>query len=153
MPARDLEGDVRDLRAKIATLIDEATQNERLLKRSQERELELLKAESLAQLLEAICKGLRTSYGLECVTLLLWDPEHEIRHLLIADHMSPTDFPQVIFADSVVGVAPQFSSFHKPWLGPYMGCDHQLLFPGALNVRSIALIPLRRQDRDRKSVV
>jgi two-component system cell cycle response regulator len=147
MPARDLESDLRELRGKIATLIDEAGQNERLLKRSQERELELLKTENLGQLLEAVCKGLKASYALERVTLLLWDPEHEIRHLLIADHMSPSDFPQVIFADSVVGVAPQFNSFHKPWLGPYMGCDHQLLFPGATNVRSIALIPLRRQDR------
>jgi diguanylate cyclase (GGDEF)-like protein len=28
-----------------------------------------------------------------------------------------------------------------------MGCDHQLLFPGASGLRSVALIPLRRQDR------
>ena len=49
MSARDLEGEVRELRARIATLVDEAANNERLLKRSQERELELLKAENLAQ--------------------------------------------------------------------------------------------------------
>lgn len=147
MPARDLEGEIRELRGRIAMLVDEATANERLLKRSQERELELLKADNLAQLFEAICKGLKASYGLDAVTLLLWDPQHEIRHLLIADHMSAEDFPQVLFADSVVGMAPQFNSFHKPWLGPYMGCDHQLLFPGATAVRSVALIPLRRQER------
>jgi two-component system cell cycle response regulator len=61
----------------------------------------------------------------------------------------------------VVGVAPQFNTFHKPWLGPYMGCDHQLLFPGVngtpaatgqaaaqnSGIRSVALIPLRRHDR------
>jgi two-component system cell cycle response regulator len=146
-PAKDLEGEVRELRARIATLVDEAAANERLLRRSQERELELLKAENIAQLFEAICTGLKTSYGLESVTLLLWDPQHEIRHLLIADHMNAEDFPQVIFTDSVVGLAPQFVSFHKPWLGPYMGCDHQLLFPDATGVRSVALIPLRRQDR------
>jgi diguanylate cyclase (GGDEF)-like protein len=28
-----------------------------------------------------------------------------------------------------------------------MGCDHQLLFPGGAGIRSVALIPLRRQDR------
>ena len=28
-----------------------------------------------------------------------------------------------------------------------MGCDHQLLFPGAEALRSVALIPLRRNDR------
>jgi two-component system, cell cycle response regulator len=147
MSARDLESEIRELRARIATLVDEAVANERLLKRSQERELELLKAEDLAQLLDAICQGLKTSYGLEAVTLLLWDPQHEIRHLLIADNISTESFPQVIFADSVVGFAPQFTSFHRPWLGPYMGCDHQLVFPQAQNLRSVALIPLRRQER------
>jgi diguanylate cyclase (GGDEF)-like protein len=44
-------------------------------------------------------------------------------------------------------MAPQFNSFHKPWLGPYMGCDHQLLFPSTSTLRSVALIPLRRHDR------
>src|SRR5215208_6743753 len=144
---RDLEGELRELRARIATLVDEASNNERLLKRSQERELELLKAENLAQAFDAICGGLKESYALESVTLLLLDPQHEIRHLLIADHLKVEDFPNVLFTDSLIGLAPQFSSFHRPWLGPYMGCDHQLLFPGSSGIRSVALIPLRRQDR------
>lgn len=147
MAARDLEHEIRELRSRIASLVDEATTNERLLKRSQQRELELLKAESLAQLFDAICKGLRRSYQLEAVTLLLWDPQHEIRHLLIADQVSLDGFPSVIFADNLVGIAPQFNSFHKPWLGPYLGCDHQALFPGEPSLRSVALIPLARQER------
>jgi two-component system cell cycle response regulator len=152
MAARDLEIENRELRARIAALVEEASANERLLKRSQERELDLLKAENLPQLLDAICGGLMASYSLEAMTLLLWDPQHEIRHLLIADHRTVEDFPKVVFADSVVGMAPQFNTFHKPWLGPYMGCDHQLLFPQATGVqpagiKSVALIPLRRQDR------
>jgi diguanylate cyclase (GGDEF)-like protein len=147
MRSPDSGGDVRELRARIASLMNEAAANERLLKRSQERELELLKAENLSQLFEGICTGLRTSYGLDEVTLLLLDPDHEIRHLLIAEHLRVEDFPKIIFSDSVVEMAPQFGSFHKPWLGPYMGCDHQLLFPHAAPVRSVALIPLRRQDK------
>lgn len=147
MSARDLESEIRELRSRIATLVEEAVTNERLLRRNQERELELLKAETLAQLFESICIGLKASYTLESVTLLLLDPQHEIRHLLIADHLDTTDIPGVLFADSLVGMAPQFNSFHKPWLGPYMGCDHQLLFPDTASIRSVALIPLRRQDR------
>jgi diguanylate cyclase (GGDEF)-like protein len=147
MSARDLESEIRELRARIATLVDEAANNERLLKRSQERELDLLKAENLAQTFDAICGGLKESYALESVTLLLLDPQHEIRHLLIADHLRVEDFPNVLFTDSLIGRAPQFNSFHRPWLGPYMGCDHQLLFPGNAGIRSVALIPLRRQDR------
>jgi diguanylate cyclase (GGDEF)-like protein len=90
---------------------------------------------------------LKASYGLENVTLVLADPQHEIRHLLIAEHLATTDFPNVIFTDALVGMAPQFNSFHRPWLGPYMGCDHQLLFPGATTIKSVALIPLRRHER------
>jgi len=145
--ARDPDAEIRELRLRIASLMEEATANERLLRRSQERELDLLKADSLPQLLDALCTGLTSSYSLEAMTLLLWDPQHEIRHLLIAEHRSTLDFPRIIFADSVVGMAPQFNTFHKPWLGPYMGCDHQLLFPRSNGIRSVALIPLRRQDR------
>lgn len=141
------EVQARELRARIATLVEEAAANERLLKRNQDRELELLKAENLSQLFQTICQGLQASYGLDAVTLLLTDPQHEIRHLLIADQLSVESFPRVIFADSVNEVAPQFVSFHKPWLGPYMGCDHQLIFPDVDGVRSVALIPLRRHDR------
>lgn len=147
MTARDLEAENREMRARVATLLDEAATNERLLKKSQERELELLKAETLAQLFDTICTGLSASYGLDAVTLVLADPEHEIRHLLIADDIAVERFPRVIFTDSVASMAPQFHSFHRPWLGPYMGCDHQLLFPGIADLRSVALIPLRRHDR------
>lgn len=147
MSARDLNNEVRELRTRIAALMDEAAANERLLKRSQERELELLKAETIAQLFETICNDLKASYALESVTLLLWDPQHEIRHLLIAEHIDIARFPNVLFSDSLIGMAPQFNSFHKPWLGPYMGCDHQLLFPKAEPIRSVALIPLRRHEQ------
>lgn len=147
MSARDLEAEVRELRARIATLIEEAATNERLLKRSQERELELLKAETLQQLFTAICIGLKASYGLEAVTLVLADPQHEIRHLLIAEHVDPAALQNVIFVDGLIGMAPQFGVFHRPWLGPYMGCDHSLLFAHSGAIRSVALIPLRRQER------
>ncbi len=144
---RDPTTEVRELRARIAALVDEAAANERLFKRNLERELELLQAENLAQLFDKLCEWLKTSYGLDAVTLLLTDSQHEIRHLLIAEQVAVEDFPQVIFADTMGEMAPQLVSFHKPWLGPYMGCDHQRLFPGTEGLKSIALIPLRRHER------
>ncbi len=144
---RDLETEVRDLRARIATLVDEAAANERLLRRSQDRELVLLQTENLAQLFEAVCGGLKESNALQAVTLVLADPQHEVRHLMLAEQMRTEDFPDVIFADALIGLAPQMVSLHRPWLGPYMGCDHQLLFPRQEGLRSVALIPLRRQGQ------
>jgi two-component system, cell cycle response regulator len=147
MSARNLEEENRELRARISQLLEEAAANEKLLKRSQERELHLLKAQSFAQLFDYLCGGLQASYGLEAVTLLLADPQHEIRHLLLADQLDAASFPQVIFSDALEGLAPQFSSFQRPWLGPYMGCDHQALFGTVPAIKSVALIPLRRLER------
>jgi len=139
--------EVRELRSRIATLLDEAANNERLLKKTQEREIELLKNESLPQLFDVVCVRQREAHNLDAVTLVLWDPQHEIRHLLIGDQVRLEEFPNIIFTDSVVGMAPQFATFQRPWLGPYMGADHQLLFPGQHDLRSVALIPLWRQDQ------
>ena len=152
MPKRDIEAtqakdEVRELRSRIVSLLEEASANERLLKRTQEREIELLKSESLPQLFEVICVRQRDAHGLDAASLVLWDPQHEIRHLLIGDHVRLEEFPGVIFTDSVVGMAPQFATFQRPWLGPYMGADHQLLFPGPHQLQSVALIPLWRQNQ------
>ncbi|HTE41327.1 MAG TPA: DUF484 family protein [Steroidobacteraceae bacterium] len=149
MANRDLEAsnEIRDLRGRIATLVEEAATNERLLKKTQERELEFLKTESLPQLFDVICVRQRKAYALDAATLVLWDPQHEIRHLLIGDQVRLQDFPNVIFTDSVIGMAPQFTAFQRPWLGPYMGADHQLLFPGSHQLQSIAMIPLWRQEQ------
>ncbi len=150
MKGRELEAaqaEIRELRARIGSLVDEASNNERLLKRTQEREIELLKTDSLQQLFEVICVKQRALHALDAVTLVLWDPQHEIRHLLIGDQVQLDEFPSVILTGSVVGMAPQFASFQKPWLGPFLGADHQLLFPGAHDLHSVALIPLWRQEQ------
>src|SRR5690348_8331793 len=102
MGGRDSEAarskdEVRELRARIAALLEEATNNERLLKKTQEREIELLKAENLPQLFDVICVRQRDAHSLDAVTLVLWDPQHEIRHLLIGDQVRLEDFSKVIF--------------------------------------------------------
>jgi two-component system cell cycle response regulator len=149
MSARDLDSQTenRELRARIATLTEEAANNERLLKKSQERELELLKTESLSQLFDVLCKQQPQASRLDVATVALWDPQHEIRHLLIGDQVKIEEYSGVIFTDSVVSLAPQFATFQKPWLGPYMGADHQLLFPGKHDLKSVALLPLWRQNQ------
>jgi len=128
-------------------LTAEAANNESIMKRTQARELSLLRADTLAQLLHALVDGLRESYALDVVSVVLLDPQHEVRHLLLAGGDRPEEFKQIIFVDSLGGLAPQLSSLHKPWLGPFVGADHYLLFPGAANLKSAALVPLPRKDR------
>ena len=142
-PIRDIE----ELKKRLAELMAEAANNETILKRMQARELLLLRAEKLSQLLRVMVDGLRESYGLDAVSVVLLDPQHEIRHLLIAGGERPDEFSQVLFVDSLVGLAPQLVSLHKPWLGPFVGADHHLLFTGIRDLKSIALVPLPRMDR------
>ncbi|HEX4151160.1 MAG TPA: DUF484 family protein [Steroidobacteraceae bacterium] len=134
------------LRKRLSELTAEAVNNESILKRTQARELSLLRADGLPQLLRALVDGLRDSYSLDAVSVVLLDPQHEIRHLLVAGGERPEEFKQIFFVDSLVSLAPQLAVLHKPWLGPFVGADHHLLFPGSSNLKSAALVPLPRKD-------
>src|SRR5688572_1351427 len=139
--------DKRRLEVRLQELTDEVARNEALLRKTQDRELDLLRAETLAALLEQLIHGLRTSYQLDAVSLVLHDPQHEIRHLLSGDSLMLDDLREVQFVDLLVTMAPQLAGLERPWLGPYRTSDHELLFPRAKNLASIALIPLRRNGR------
>lgn len=146
MRSRSLD-EIRELRARIAALVDEATANERLLRKNQARELDLLRADKLPDLFNVLCLGLKQSYQLEATTLILQDPDHELRHLLMSENITSDQLPCVKFVDALQGLAPQFNSFQRPWLGPYIGSDHHALFAPVTNLGSIALIPLMKNDR------
>ena len=143
----ELEQENRLLTARLAALNEEANRNDSLLRRTQERELELLRAGSLTQLFERLIQGLRVSFQLDEVALIVHDPQHEIRHLLSGDHATPFEPPGVCFVDALVTIAPQLANLERPWLGPYCRADHELLVPGLAPCGSLALIPLRRHDQ------
>jgi diguanylate cyclase (GGDEF)-like protein len=143
---RALEEQNLALHGKLAALTEEVGRNDSLLRKTQERELELLRAGSLAQLFERLIGGLRASYQLDGVTLLLHDPQHEIRHLFAGDGQVPEPVQGVCFVDALMTIAPQLANLDRPWLGPFCKADHELLLPGIARPGSIALIPLRRHD-------
>jgi two-component system, cell cycle response regulator len=156
LDANSLNHENEELKKRIVELTAEAANNETIMKRTQARELTLLRADSLAQLLHAMVDGLRESYSLDAVSVVLLDPQHEIRHLLSAGGERPEEFKQILFVDTLIGLAPQLAVLHKPWLGPYVGADHHLLFAGAARaganggatlLKSTALVPLPRKDR------
>jgi diguanylate cyclase (GGDEF)-like protein len=87
--------------------------------------------------------GLRLSYGLEYVSVVLCDPDHDIRHLLMANGTPTESISNLVMVESLAGLAPQYVALHQPWLGSFAACDHQLICPNASGVRSIAMIPLK----------
>ncbi len=144
---RVLERENRTLQDRLRDLTEEVTRNEALLRKTQERELELLRASSLAQLLERLIHGLRVSYQLDAVALVLNDPQHEIRHLMAGDGFLVEELREVQFVDALKDVAPRLPELERPWLGPFFKDDHERLVQGATRSGSIALIPLWRSEK------
>ncbi|MGH8299180.1 MAG: DUF484 family protein [Steroidobacteraceae bacterium] len=142
-----LEEENERLRLRLRELTEEVSRNDSLLRKTQERELELLRAGSLTQLLERLIRGLRVSYQLDAVTLALHDPQHEIRHLLTGDGLPLEALEGVQFVDALTAAAPQAANLERPWLGRFHLADHELLLPGVRSGGSLALIPLSRQEQ------
>lgn len=123
---------------------DEARANEQIYRRSHQRHLSLLQAASLGELFDAIVHGLRDAYDLDAISLVIRDVQHEIRQLLAAENPHAGPPPEVMFPEALEGFAPQYNSLWQPWLGPFVGSDHLLIFPGRTDLGSCALLPLRR---------
>ncbi len=137
-----LERANRELEARLHALTEEAARNETLLRKTHDRELDLLQAGSLVQLLERLIQGLGSAYQLDAVSLVLHDPQHEIRHLLSGDALSRESLAEVQFVETLVALAPQLAALERPWLGRYRTADHELLIPHAPDLGSVALVPL-----------
>ncbi len=139
--------DLETARAQLTELHAEVARNEGILNKSQERELVLLQADDLCTLFRTMINTLAKSYGLAQVTVVICDPDHDIRHLLIAGGAQPEDLPGLLFVDALLGLAPQYAALTKPWLGPYSASDHPLIFSGKRDIASIAMIPLVHKDK------
>lgn len=143
---RDDAGELKRLRSQLKRLTHEVGRNTRILRLSQERELALLQAENLAALFRVMLDGMRESYRLDAVSIVLCDPDHDIRHLLLGSGSTPDEFPGLIFVDSLTGMSPQYVSLRRPWLGRYRRSDHSLILPDAEGIGSLAMLPLMHKD-------
>ena len=121
--------------------------NEEKMRRSQQRELCLLQAENLDALLRELLDGLKTSYGLPYVSVVLCDPDHDIRHLMLASGSPAENYDRLLMVESLAGMAPNYIALRSPWLGAYSACDHQMIFAGAGPLASVAMIPLLHRGK------
>ena len=143
----ELEAQLEATRRQLDELTAEVARNDEKMQRTQRRELRLLQAESLDALITALTDGLRVSYGVDYVSLVISDADHDIRHLLLANGTPPEDFANLVLVESMSGLAPQYIALRQPWLGTFAACDHQLICPGVEDAKSIAMIPLRHRGQ------
>ena len=146
-PGDDLTAKFDAAKRQLEELTAKVVSNDEKMRASQQRELRLLQAEGLEALITEMIVGLKVSYGLQYVSVVLCDPDHDIRHLLQASGAAVESFGHLIMVESLTGMAPQYIALRQPWLGAYAACDHQLLFPSATGLASVAMIPLSRRQK------
>ncbi|WP_275099233.1 sensor domain-containing diguanylate cyclase [Sedimenticola hydrogenitrophicus] len=137
----------RQLRQRLDSLTREAHHNEEVLKRFHDRELTLLATESLPQLLDCLTDGMKSSFDLPVIQLILHDPDHELRHLLLHSGIEPDRLSDIRFVDEITTFSPRHARYKAPWLGAYLAQEHAPLFPTAGDLRSIAILPMIRRGR------
>ncbi len=145
--AENLTAQLDAAHRQLDELTAEVARNDAKMRRSQARELRLLEADDLESLFREMIDGLKTSYGLQRVSVVLCDPDHDIRHLMLAAGTPAESFPNLLIRESLTGIAPQYVALHTPWLGRFAACDHQLLFAETRGLASIAMIPLRPRGK------
>lgn len=141
----DLESELSAARNELKRLTAAVKRNEEKFRKTQARELQLLQAPDLGALFTELSTGFRDSYGLSLATLVLCDPDHDIRHLLRAGGKPASEIPGLSLVESLTGLAPQYIALRKPWLGAFQACDHQMVLPGMAAPGSVAMIPLHHR--------
>ena len=138
--ADELAAKLAAAEGQLEALTEQVRRNDEKLRRSQQRELQLLQAPDLDSLFREMTTGLRDNFELRAVSVVIRDPGHDIRHLLIS--MDAGNNGDVMLVDTLTGLAPQYVALRRPWLGPYAACDHELLLDSSFGIASIAMIPL-----------
>ena len=141
-----LERENLELGVRLQDLTEAAARNDEVRRKTQERELALLRASSLPLLIELLQAGLRKSFNLDAVSLVLQDPHHEMRHMLAGEPAS-SGARGVLFVDSLTPLAPQLVELDRPWFGPFREVEHLQVMPQSRGIASLALVPLRRGEQ------
>ena len=140
----DPGSDTDQLREQLNRMLEQARDNEALMRRLQAFELRLIQATDLRELSEALLSDFRDAFVLDQVTLVLVDPEDELRHMLTDAGVDPEAVPGLSFVDNEQILRQRLESGAAPVLGRYEPSSHAALFPGSTGLASVAVLPLVR---------
>lgn len=138
---------IATLQARLDELLRIAKSNERKQDNFQQYELALLNSGSLHQLFSIILDQHKERFQLTEVTLLLYDPEYELRRLIESKTGKQSWHKRLLFTESAHFVSQYFSLQHKPRLLSFSAHQHAFLFPDNEQLGSVALLPLIRQNQ------
>jgi diguanylate cyclase (GGDEF)-like protein len=136
------------LRHKLNLFMEQARENEQKMHRFHEQELHLITARTLPDLVQSILYNYRRSFSLDAVSLMLYDPEYEIRRILEEEGVRMGDHPSLLFVTELTQLNSLFGGDPQPQLCGFQKDRHQFLFnqltQGYMPLRSVAVLPLIR---------
>lgn len=146
--SQDLVIENQQLRNQLTQLLRQAEQNQQILKRFQSFDLQFIGAASFRELADTIFYSFTAASELDTVTLLLLDPEYDIRRILSNMNIDLAELPHLLFMQEESKLNELLSHLHKPMLGPYSERLHDAMFPAPIPApASTAIVPLMRQNR------
>lgn len=138
----------QQLRENLQLFMEQARENEQKMRRFHEQELSLISSRTLPDLIQAILYNYRRSFSLDAVTLMIYDPEYEIRRILEEEGVRMSDHPSLLFVTQREKLDTLFSNEIAPTLSTFDKEKHQFLFnqlsQGYMPLQSIAILPLVR---------
>jgi two-component system, cell cycle response regulator len=145
MEAR-LQDENYSLRHQLESLLHEARENERKMRRFDVLERQLIGARSLVDLIRLLLNDYKQAFGLESVTLALVDREYEAARILEADNDLASAFPGLLLMQSAALLEDLHTDTRLPRLEAFQLRRHGSLFnASAGRLASVALLPLVRQ--------
>ena len=140
----DLEAENRTLREQLAAFKRDAQHNQEIAQNFHERELALLSADSLPTLLNTLTDGLRRSFRVDELSVVIVDAEYDIRQLLVHAGSRIESYPEVHFVEDIGELSPIYNRLTGPLLGPWVPYEHTGIFTRT-DLRSVALLPMERR--------
>jgi len=126
--------------------MSEARRNEQKLRRFERLELQLIGLNSLYDLVKTLVYPDKTGFKWDSVSLVLIDPEYELRRMLEDEGARLDEHPSLIFVSSLDELSSDYPNAFLPSVGRYRPGRHKSLFPQS-RPRSVTLLPLVRYGK------
>ena len=138
------------LKQQLANLLQEARVNEEKMRRFDLLERKMISAHALPEIIDLLLHDYRAAFEIEFLSLLLVDPNNEIRNLLDPENQANFATEHLYIVQEPESLKAVFNhSRLAPKLCAYDKKHHQTLFKLSTQTTpsSLALIPLQRQGQ------
>ncbi|MDO8926472.1 MAG: DUF484 family protein [Sideroxyarcus sp.] len=136
------QSELQQLRDQLQSLMDAARLNEKKWRRLDQFEKQLIATRTLPDLIRLVLEDYKTACETDVVTLVLCDPEYEIRRILERAQPDCAEIPGLVLLEKL----PPHDAEPAPYLGPFDAEMGRAIFdPWPVACRSMLLLPLMRQ--------